>query len=259
MVLDREEGYGFCRWEATRSRIAMIVNDTRRYHATKPPHMTVEISTAMALTINSDALESGLSYGRVLSQEIHQRLLRMRPHARGAPLVITESGPGLGWLSYDFLVALAGPCGQPYHYTAFDIAPNLMQASVLSRGDIPATYRTQDAHRLKDAAEPESIDVFLANEMVGDMLTLDRIPEAWLKGKLPPDGVLGADAPYLRQLRGLLARHGIPVEKCRRQAYNLGALQLVEDLYGLMKPQSIKLFPARDHTTQFEYLLLTKK
>jgi len=218
----------------------MLVNDTRAYHETKPGHLDTETTFSMLFTANYDRTKTGNSYGIILAHEAYaKRFAGLAVVPRNIHVVTL--GPGLGWSDGDFLCEL-DRIGQDFECTAIDIAPNLIENSLLrelmSKG-APIKYVQADAQEIRDVLDDESVDIFIANEMVGDLLTLDEIEPELLTcdpGKL---GSLTPHHDHVRKLRRMIAQHGIPVDPAQRLAYNLGGIQLVEDLGSIMRPKSL--------------------
>lgn len=119
-------------------------------------------------------------------------------------------------------------------YTAIEFSPNLRDVSsrVFKQFDIPAQVILGDAHHIRTFLPENSVDIFVANEVAGDLITLDRMPLDWLEGAASN---VGENLQYLEQLRRLVRRHRVSAYGPSRQAYNLGAMQLVEDLYPTMR------------------------
>jgi SAM-dependent methyltransferase len=213
--------------------IHMIVNDTRAYHRQKPPNMDTETTLSMNLTVNYDNTRSGLSYGRILCRELYRRLTSVKDLGQDG-LSVAEVGPGLGLSSYDFLVDLGSLSG--FDYTAVELSPNLARASALYGTGLVSSYIDADAHEIGEVLDPDSVDIFIANEVVGDMITVDEIPREWLTSDM---SLSGEHAEYVYYLRRLVSEGKLPLHNGYTLCYNFGALKLVEDLYSIMKPNGV--------------------
>ncbi len=218
----------------------MIVNDTRNYHKTKPPDMSQEMTFSLTFTVNFDQLYSNLSYGRKLFDE----LIKKRYFGGEIPkrkLNILEIGPGNGMPTYDFLIDFSRE-HQNYEYTAIDMAPNLLKVNVLhdlkSKG-FPIRFIEGDAHEITDIVGKDTADIIIANEMIGDLITVAEIPRKYM-GSREYDGELDRKSlKHIENLREMVSKYDLRHENTSKVSYNLGAMKLVDDLPKIMREGSI--------------------
>jgi SAM-dependent methyltransferase len=224
----------------------ITINDTRDFHRyEKPGHIHTEATFAYVMSINRDRASSGEPYGKILAAKLHREL---KPE-HNKPLQIAEVGPGNGQPAASFLIGLAIEHDALIRYKAIELSPNLIKSSRLSAPDfqtqiseyVAIEYLEGDAHSLVDFLEADSLDMFIANEMVGDMLTIDNVPRSMLTGEMDIQsaGLAPKIADCVADVRRIIGTYDLPVPDRERVAYNYGALLLVEQAFSRIKPGGV--------------------
>jgi SAM-dependent methyltransferase len=207
--------------------------------------MNSEVTFGMTFTVNFDRLRSGNSYGVVLCQN----LLGSFPYlGTRRDLRICESGPGIGLTSSDFLLELSRQRIEFKDYRGVDLAPNLIKASYLNQlkqQGHPVRYIQGDAHKLDSLIEEESVDIFIANEMGGDLLTVGFTPKE----------LAGESHKYAKEVNRLKRAHDISLPK-DVDVFNLGSWYLIESISRILRRGGVAFFS--EHSCESEKPVITK-
>ncbi len=175
---------------------------------------------------------AGKSYGQKLAE-----VLISRGRVPDGEVKVLEIGGGLGFMAKAFVETLQA-AGRHVTYHIMELSPALAAAQRTRCEGLPVTVHMGDC--LTDAFPDTGYDLVLSNEMIGDLMAVkldhDRfgmgegdIDDDKFEAGLEASGVAGQ----------FIKKHGIPIGDAPNPFYlNIGAWQLVERLFEIMKPNA---------------------
>lgn len=175
---------------------------------------------------------AGKTYGQKLAE-----VLIARGRVPEGEVKVLEIGGGLGFMAKAVVTALQA-AGRSVTYHIFELSPALAAAQRERCAGLPVTVHMGDV--LTDAFPSTGYDLVLANEMIGDLLAvkLDHARFGMGEGEIDDDkfeaglaasGVAGE----------MVKKYNIPIGDAPNPFYlNVGAWQLVERLFEVMKPNA---------------------
>jgi len=212
--------------------LKMIVNDTRDYYGREGIELGSELTTSTQISAHPSITNFGLPYGEILCEAIIERFGAIH----GARVL--EIGGGLANVAREFTYRLWTEYEGAVYYSMLDISPEFVEC----QKEAMAAYRLKehiqgDAHYLRDHVK-ESVDIVICNEVVGDLVTIDKVPYgAWLQNPFRSES---AKRYWLDQASGLIQKYGILVDSsAKRLAFNVGAMMLVEQICDVLKPGGV--------------------
>jgi SAM-dependent methyltransferase len=199
------------------------VNDTTSYYESESPSLMWEMTICQSLADETTAAMGGLDdpepYGRKLGNFLSDRV------GITSETTIIELGGGYGTLMAGLLGTVS-----PGKITMVDICPRFVEMQRERLGDRGGVDFVQaDMFEYLDTLSG-CVDIVIANENIGDLLTVDAIDAAKLR-QLVLGGAPFGDDPVGRVAR-LVAQYRLDIPSHGPVALNLGALELVEKLAG---------------------------
>lgn len=173
--------------------------------------------------------------GRTYGQAVIDALMK-KERVPDGELKVLEIGGGLGYMAKAVVEALVA-AGRKVTYHIMELSPVLAAAQRERTAGLPVTVHMGDV--LKDAFPDTGYDLVLANEMIGDLMAvkLDHARFGLGQGEEVDDATFEAGLAASGLAGELVKKYTVPIGDAPDPFYlNIGAWQLAERLFGVMKP-----------------------
>ncbi len=215
---------------ATEREVVDLASYHRRAIEDASTQFDVEETTLSHMFREPHPALGGRSYGEAFAEALLRRNL---VPGRGEVL---EIGGGVGFFALRLLSAIRERMPRRYGrlgYTILDLSPVLQDSQRLLVSALDGKVRQLQANAsVSLPVRDHALALVISNEVIADLETV-RLSRTAVEAGSPPPGSPEA----LGRAHALLRRHRIPIDDApERFWFNLGALQLVEELWRVLAP-----------------------